>query len=153
MLTRPSKATGPQSFLTVVKDEPFKRYSSYSLSPVEVSQVVTHFVEFHLLIWEVALQEVTEMGVWAEPRACRSNRAWFRFFFRTMATFIMTIVLLHTSWDGFFASWKRAWPLCWLYIIKRFSVHSASPQPIRGNSGPYPSEPQLCSQYRGPEER
>ena len=42
--------------------------------PAEVSQVVTHLLdEFHLLLQEVTLPKVTEVGsVWVDPRPCRS---------------------------------------------------------------------------------
>ena len=41
--------------------------------PAEVGQVVTHLEEFHLLLQEVTLPKVTEVGsAWVDPRPCRS---------------------------------------------------------------------------------
>ena len=54
--------------------------------PCRGRQVVALLLdEFHLLIQEEALQEVVEVGsVQTELRTCRSQRAQFRFFSRTL---------------------------------------------------------------------
>ena len=92
----------------------------------EVSQVITHLLdEFHLLIWKVALPEVTKMEyVLAEPRAWRSQRAWFRFFSSPMAASMEFWVLPHSSWESFCTYWKRSRPQRWFCICKRHSVPS-----------------------------
>ena len=61
-------ATGLQKLLVVLEGEPFEEIlaqpSLGTSQPAEVGQVVTHLLdEFHLLLQEVTLQEVTEAGV------------------------------------------------------------------------------------------
>ena len=75
------------------------RRGTLPAQPVEVNQVVAHFLdEFHLLIKELVLQEVTEIRVCVgRPRACRSRRAWFRFFSKAMVTPMVSWVLPHSS--------------------------------------------------------
>ena len=60
-------AAGLLRLLAMLKGEPledkFTQPSMGTSQPVEVGQVVTHPLdEFHLLLQEVALQEVTEVG-------------------------------------------------------------------------------------------
>ena len=64
----PSKATGLQRLLVVLEGEPFEEAiaqpSLGTRQTAEAGQVVTHFLdELPLLIQEVALQEVAEVGV------------------------------------------------------------------------------------------
>ena len=65
----PSKAAGFRRLLVMLEGESFKEIltqpSLGTSYPVEVRQVVVHLLnEFHLLIQEVILQEVTEMGIY-----------------------------------------------------------------------------------------
>ena len=67
----PSKSSGLQKLLAVCEGETLEEILAQpslgsSGQPAEVSQVVTHLLdEFHFLIQEVVLQEVTEMRVCA----------------------------------------------------------------------------------------
>ena len=71
-------ATGLQKLLVVLEGKPFEEIltqpSLGTSQPAEVGQVVTHLLdEFHLLLQEVTLPKVTEVGsVWVDPRPCRS---------------------------------------------------------------------------------
>ena len=48
--------------------------------------MVAHLLEFHLT-QRVVLQELTEVRICVgRPRACRSKRAWFRFFSKAKVT-------------------------------------------------------------------
>ena len=61
----------------------------------------------------------TQLSPRAEPRACRANKAWFRFFFMRMATPIASWILPHSSWGSFHPSWKRAQLLPrWFCVFK-----------------------------------
>lgn len=57
-----------QRLLVGLEGEPFQeilaRSSLGASQPAEVDQVVAHLLDgFHLLFWDVVLQEVTEVGV------------------------------------------------------------------------------------------
>ena len=62
----------------MLAEEPFQKRPAQlrlgSSQPAEVGQVVTHLLdELHLLLQEVTLPKVTEVGsVWVDPRPCRS---------------------------------------------------------------------------------
>ena len=61
----------------MLEGEPFEEIvtqpSLGTSQPAEVGQVVTHLEEFHLLLQEVILPKVTEVGsAWVDPRPCRS---------------------------------------------------------------------------------
>lgn len=56
--------------------------------------------------------------VWAEPRACRPQRAWVRVFSRTMEASVACRALPHASWDSSCTS-RKPQLLRWLGIIKR----------------------------------
>ena len=63
-----SKATGLQKLLVVLEGEPLEEIlaqpSLGTSQPGEVGRVVTHLLdEFHFLIYEVVLQESTDVGV------------------------------------------------------------------------------------------
>ena len=54
----------------------------------------------------------------AEPRACRSTRAGFRFFSMSTAAPTASWVLCNSSWGGLCTSWKRGRPPHWFCIFK-----------------------------------
>ena len=98
-----SKPTGLQSLLFVLEGEPFEEIvSQHSLGTchlVEVGQMVTNLLdEFHFLIRKCFSRKSQMWGsAWAEPRPCRSKRAWLRFSMRRVAS-IASWVLPHSRW-------------------------------------------------------
>ena len=63
----PSKLSGLQRLLVVLEGKPFEgtlaQPSLGAGQPAGVSQVVAHLDEFHLLIKDLVLQEVTDEGL------------------------------------------------------------------------------------------
>lgn len=114
----PSKASALQSFLVLLEGEPFQEIPTQPRlgagQPAEVSQVVAHLPdELHFLIKKWLSRKSQRWGsVWTGPRARRSKRAWFRFFSITMAGFMPSEVLPHSSWEGFCRFQKRVRPPC-----------------------------------------
>ena len=88
----------------------------------------------------------------AEPRTCRSKRAWFSLFSMRREASIASWVLPHSSWDGFCTSRKRARPPLWFCIFKRplYTLALLLGQFVK-KSGPHPPEPHCCGQNRSPE--
>ena len=129
----PSKAAGPEApSRSWVEADPSKEYSLAQRQPVSPVDAQL-LAEFHLLICEVILQDITEMGVCTgRTRVWRSKKAWFSFF-TTRAVSTVSRVLPHSSWDSFSTPWKRVQPLHRFSIFKR---------PALRRSGPHSPEPQ-----------
>ena len=119
------KTAGLRTLLVVLEGEPFEeRLAQPRLGtsrPVEVGQVVaTFWMSFTCSSRKQLSRKSQRRGsARAEPRACGSKRAWFRFFPMRMAASIASWVLFHSFWDGFCASWKRARLEGWFCIFKR----------------------------------
>ena len=92
----PSKAAGPGApSPSWGEADPSKGYSLAQRQPV--CQVDAQLLaEFHLLVCEVILQDVTEMGVCTgRTRVWRSKRAWFRFFTTRAVSTVSRFHLTH----------------------------------------------------------
>lgn len=98
-----SKSSGLQKLLVVLEGEVFEdvlaQPSLGTRQPAEAGQMVTHLLdELHLLIQEVFSRKSQRWDPsQAKPRACRSRRAWFRFFSKRMAASIPSWILPHSS--------------------------------------------------------
>lgn len=111
----PSKAGGLWRSLVMLEDNPLEQLPTQSQPAwgqptYGVSQMVVH------LLMNITYSARTRLcrklqrwkSVWAGPRACRSQRAWFRFFSRALEAFMVSGVLPCSFWDGFCMSWWRA---------------------------------------------
>lgn len=106
MQRRSSKATGLWGLLPVLEGKPFKETPAQpslgSGQPAEVTHKVTIFLmSFTSSSRKWVSRRPKRWGsVWAEARACRSQKAWFRVFPRATVTSKASRALPCSSWRG-----------------------------------------------------
>ena len=118
-------ATGLQKFLVVLEGEPFEDiFAQPSLGTSQPAEVVRWSPVFLMSFTSSSRKWFSSKSqMWgsarAEPRPCRSQRAWLRFFSVRRAASLASWVLPHSSWDSFHTSRKRSRMPYWFCIFKR----------------------------------
>lgn len=88
---------------------------------VEVDQVVVHLLdEFHLLLGSSLPGSHRDAGLWgSRSQDMLIQQGLLQVLLQATAASWTSRVQRHSCWDGFFTSWKRAWPPHWLCSFKR----------------------------------